>query len=182
MTWNFRIKSIAVGDRVCYSRTFLQSTGQITGDLPFARGTVTELKPLGEITLAVIDWGDSEIPSKVNVANLSKVDKDRGHFGMTRHSDMADAFLYAHVKIVSSHWHLKHPTRKYKVIYQAHPFVVALCWLLRRWVRMSPWVEAFYADDADAFYIRDSNILFVGEAHLPAYEGDHSPLINACHF
>lgn len=69
---------IAIGDRVCYSKQFLQSTGQLTGDIPFARGTVREITPLGQTQLATIDWGNPEIPTKVNAANLSKVTAARG--------------------------------------------------------------------------------------------------------
>jgi hypothetical protein len=74
MNWRERTKtSIQVGDRVCYSRQFLQSTGQYTGDVPFARGVVTALIPLGSTTLAEIDWNNSDLPSRVNVADLSRV-------------------------------------------------------------------------------------------------------------
>ena len=73
MTWQKRLANIEVGDTVQYSRDWLRSTGQYTGDIPFAKGKVIELKPLGDITLAIIDWNDREIPSKVNVKNLSKV-------------------------------------------------------------------------------------------------------------
>ncbi len=72
MSWQGRVQSIKVGDRVCYSRRFLQSISCFTGDLPQGRGTVTELKQYGETTLAVIDWGGMDLPSKVNVANLSR--------------------------------------------------------------------------------------------------------------
>ncbi len=64
---------IEVGDKVCYSRQFLQSTGQLTGDAPFARGVVTKIVPLGETSLAEIDWDTSDLPQRVNTANLSKV-------------------------------------------------------------------------------------------------------------
>jgi hypothetical protein len=40
MSWKNRMADIAVGDKVCYRRTFLQSTGQQTGDVPFAWGIV----------------------------------------------------------------------------------------------------------------------------------------------
>lgn len=74
---------IAIGDRVAYSRTFLQSTGQLTGDAPHARGKVTELKGLGgdpaAITLATIVWERKfDMPERVNVLNLVRVTEARG--------------------------------------------------------------------------------------------------------
>lgn len=71
--WAFRSQPIKVGDRVCYSKRFLQSTGQYTGDVPHARGVVTEIVPLGETTIAEIEWTFPDIPQRVNVANLSRV-------------------------------------------------------------------------------------------------------------
>lgn len=72
--WRLRTQPIQVGDKVGYSKTFLQSTGQYTGDVPFARGIVTALEILGaEIVLATIDWNTPELPSKVHVKNLSTV-------------------------------------------------------------------------------------------------------------
>lgn len=73
MSWQKKVANIQVGDRVAYKASFLRSTGQYTGDLPFARGTVTEMKTLGDNTLAVIDWQNPDIPEKVLVSNLSKV-------------------------------------------------------------------------------------------------------------
>lgn len=63
------------GDRVAYSRAWLRSIGAYTDKLPFARGTVTALTPLGETTLATVHWGDDDIPPRVNVLNLVKVDQ-----------------------------------------------------------------------------------------------------------
>jgi hypothetical protein len=77
MSWQQKTKAIQVGDKVCYSRQFLQSTGQLTGEAPFARGVVTALVPLGSTTLAEIDWQGADLPPRVNIANLSKV-TDRG--------------------------------------------------------------------------------------------------------
>ena len=78
MTWAARSQPIKVGDRVAYSHRFLQSISCFTGDLPQGRGTVTELKQYGETTLAVIDWGEMDLPAKVNVANLSRITPERG--------------------------------------------------------------------------------------------------------
>ncbi|MDZ4858036.1 MAG: hypothetical protein SGI88_03565 [Candidatus Hydrogenedentes bacterium] len=77
MTWTKRVQTINEGDQVAYSAAWLRSTGQYTGDVPFARGVVKKLVPLGQTTLAEVDWGNPDIPSRVNVANLSRV-TDKG--------------------------------------------------------------------------------------------------------
>lgn len=67
---------IAIGDRVAYSAAFLRSTGQQVGEAGHGRGIVRELVPLGDTSLAVIDWEGrhaGELPERVNVANLAKV-------------------------------------------------------------------------------------------------------------
>ncbi|MBX3436107.1 MAG: hypothetical protein KF861_01360 [Planctomycetaceae bacterium] len=72
--WSQRTQPIQVGDTVGYSKRFLQSTDQYTGDAPFARGRVTALLPLGADTiLAEIDWDKPELPPRVNVKNLSTI-------------------------------------------------------------------------------------------------------------
>jgi hypothetical protein len=71
MNWQSRTAKINVGDEVKYSRDWLRSTSQITGDIPFAKGTVTEIKDYGSTSIAIIDWGNPEIPSKVNTKNLT---------------------------------------------------------------------------------------------------------------
>jgi hypothetical protein len=73
MTWQERTKGIVVGSKVCYSKTFLRSTGQMTGDLPFSRGKVTEIKDHGGLVLATVHWNDPSVPAKVAVCNLSPV-------------------------------------------------------------------------------------------------------------
>ena len=73
MSWGNRVKDISVGDTVRYSRTWLQSTSTHTGEIPRAKGIVTAIKDLGGLKIATIDWGNPEIPERVNVANLSKV-------------------------------------------------------------------------------------------------------------
>lgn len=78
MTWAQRVSKIEVGSKVAYSSAWLRSTGQGTGALPFARGIVTELKKMGETVIATIDWGDDEVPPRVNVVNLALVTRDRG--------------------------------------------------------------------------------------------------------
>lgn len=64
---------VAIGDRVAYSVQWLRSIGTITGELPAARGTITELQDLGGLVLATIDWGNPDIPPRVNVNNLAIV-------------------------------------------------------------------------------------------------------------
>jgi hypothetical protein len=72
MSWANRTRPINVGDTVAYSKAFLQSTGQYTGDVPHARGKVTALVPIGtETILAEIDWNTPDIPARVNVKNLT---------------------------------------------------------------------------------------------------------------
>lgn len=81
--WQSRTSPIRIGDRVAVSARHLRSTGQYTGDICFARGTVTELQPLGTITLAVIAWEPLEgrqpdVPERFNVKNLVRVTPERG--------------------------------------------------------------------------------------------------------
>lgn len=73
MTWQSRLSKISIGDTVKYKASFLRSTGQLTGDIPFAKGKVTDIKPLGDNQIATIDWGDENIPARVLTSNLSKV-------------------------------------------------------------------------------------------------------------
>ncbi len=76
MTWTGRTQPINVGDTVRYSADWLRSTGNITGDLPFAKGTVTALQVLSpDVTLATIDWQNPDIPGKVNVRNLERINE-----------------------------------------------------------------------------------------------------------
>lgn len=63
-----------IGDRIAYSVQFLRSIGEITGEMPFARGKITGLKELSkECVLAVIEWENGDFPEKVNTKNLAKV-------------------------------------------------------------------------------------------------------------
>ncbi len=62
-----------VGDKVQYTKAWLQSTGQFTGDIPFAKGIVKEIKKLSpECILASVDWNNENIPARVNIKNLQK--------------------------------------------------------------------------------------------------------------
>lgn len=71
--WADKSSNIHIGDIVAYKASFLRSTGQYSGDIPHARGKVTEIKPFGENALATVDWDNEVIPSKILVSNLSKV-------------------------------------------------------------------------------------------------------------
>jgi hypothetical protein len=71
MSWQERTQTVKVGDSVAYSKAFLQSISALTGDLPRARGKVTELISVGtDVTLAAIDWNLPDLPARVNVKNL----------------------------------------------------------------------------------------------------------------
>jgi hypothetical protein len=62
---------ITVGSKVKYKVSFLRSIGCYTGDMPFARGIVTDIKPLSrETILASVDW-NNDSPDRVNVSNLT---------------------------------------------------------------------------------------------------------------
>lgn len=76
-SWVGRVRKIEIGSTVAYSKAWLQSAGAYTGPLPFARGKVTALEPLGDTVLAEVDWGDPDIPPRVNVANLVPVKDGR---------------------------------------------------------------------------------------------------------
>lgn len=71
--------TLKVGDRVRYSRLFLRSTGQYTGDVPFAKGRITGIEVLGPASdpeatrLAHIDWENCDCPKRVALFNLSRV-------------------------------------------------------------------------------------------------------------
>jgi hypothetical protein len=62
-----------VGDNVAYSVQWLRSVGMRQSHLAHARGVVTEVKPFGSTSLARIDWNDTDVPERVNVANLAHV-------------------------------------------------------------------------------------------------------------
>lgn len=74
MSWRQRVRGIKVGDTVVYSRPFLQSISCYSGDIPQAKGKVMALRELSDHTiLAEIEWDRHEMPAKVNLKNLSKV-------------------------------------------------------------------------------------------------------------
>lgn len=72
--------NIAIGDRVAYSAKFLRSIAGYTGEMPFLRGTVRDIREFRSGTyLAVIEWtGDPYLDEegnlpRVNVLNLARV-------------------------------------------------------------------------------------------------------------
>ena len=67
---------LQLGDRVTYSSRFLKDTGQHTGEIPFARGTITGFTPMGSSQLANIIWDREGIPGKVLINNLSRIRDD----------------------------------------------------------------------------------------------------------
>ncbi len=66
---------ITKDSRVKYSTSFLRSIGAYTGELGFARGVVTAIKDLGSLKIATIDWADESIPAKVNIKNLTAINR-----------------------------------------------------------------------------------------------------------
>lgn len=71
--WQERAVAIKVGDIVAYSKQFCQSTGQLTGDTPHARGKVVAVEQVGGLMLAQIEWDKPDLPPRVSVKNLSVV-------------------------------------------------------------------------------------------------------------
>jgi len=74
-SWARRAQGVNVGDRVAYSRQFLQQTDQYTGDVPHARGTVTAIQEgkNGSPAIATVDWNLGDLPSRTLLAILVRV-------------------------------------------------------------------------------------------------------------
>jgi hypothetical protein len=69
-----RSGNLAVGDRVAYTKAFLRSIGAFTGDMPHAKGDITNLVPVGrEMMLAEVAWDRAELPARVNIKNLCRI-------------------------------------------------------------------------------------------------------------
>ena len=76
------MRKIEVGSKVKFSRAFLRSTAQFTGPVPFARGTVTDLKKLSEKqAIATVEWtvpdrdmDVNDVPTRSLVTNLALAD------------------------------------------------------------------------------------------------------------
>lgn len=73
MNWVTRTQPVKVGDKIAYTAAFLRGTGQYTGDVPQAKGIVLALVPLGETVLAEIAWDTPDLPRRVHVANICRV-------------------------------------------------------------------------------------------------------------
>jgi hypothetical protein len=72
--WAEKKRTVQVGDIVAYAPNFLRSIACYTGDMPRAKGKVTALVELGRgTTLAEIEWDHPDLPAKVHVANLCRV-------------------------------------------------------------------------------------------------------------
>lgn len=65
--------NIAVGDRVAYSANFLRSTGQLTGAVPFMRGTVVRLDDWCGAVFAAVEWHGFDGEKMVNAFALARV-------------------------------------------------------------------------------------------------------------
>lgn len=61
------------GDRVAYSATFLRSTGNFTGRLPFLRGTVKETEAFGDTQLCVVKWDNYVVESSYHRDGFGRV-------------------------------------------------------------------------------------------------------------
>lgn len=68
------MKAFKTGQRVAFSRSFLRSTGQIAGDVPFLRGVVESCQPVGQRQLCYIRWQGRETLQGVLSSNLVLVD------------------------------------------------------------------------------------------------------------
>ena len=53
-------RKFEVDDRVQYSTKFLRSTGQLTGDICQARGSITAFKDIGPTCIVIIQWDSYE--------------------------------------------------------------------------------------------------------------------------
>lgn len=72
-------------------------------------------------------------------------------------------------RVFLSRFHPKHSTRTYRVIWHGHPFVTRLCWTIRRWVRIRPWVVGEYPDEADPILMNGD--LYCGPRHYERLRG-----------
>lgn len=66
-----------VGDVVCLSRAFLQSTGQFTGDAPFDEGTIVHInKMTDDVTFLRVLW---KLRGPGSVLSTNVILKSRKH-------------------------------------------------------------------------------------------------------
>jgi hypothetical protein len=70
------MQPINAGDRVMYSARFLRTAGIYTGEIPFMRGTVKELKTIGKHQFATVQWdgSDDEDLRTLRTENLTRAD------------------------------------------------------------------------------------------------------------
>lgn len=61
-----------VGDKVMYSKKWLQSVGVYSGYLPFAKGVIEAIKTVGSLTIADVRFNHEDRCTSVNVANLTR--------------------------------------------------------------------------------------------------------------
>ena len=65
-----------IGDRVQYARQWLRSTGQLTGDIPHAKGRIIGLSPVSNgLDIATIEWNTAGLSAKVLTSNLIREDR-----------------------------------------------------------------------------------------------------------
>lgn len=70
------MQKLTVGDRVMFSKHFLRSTGQTTGEVPFAEGTIISICSFGKhstMLMAYVNWNNPNIPNKINLNNLVRM-------------------------------------------------------------------------------------------------------------
>jgi len=66
---------IGLGDTVAYAQAFLDRHSQYSNAMPTAQGTVKALHRLqGGTVLADIAWNKPNLPKRVNIKNLTKVE------------------------------------------------------------------------------------------------------------
>ena len=68
---------LKIGDRVRYSGDWLRSAGIYTGEVPFKKGEITELRGFSaQTTLAIVKWDSVSDPrdeyGTINTANLER--------------------------------------------------------------------------------------------------------------
>lgn len=68
-----KTQTFNIGDRVAYNVKWLRSTGNIVGDLPRLRGTVTAIDPFGDKQLVVIAWDNYRVRSDYHDDGLGRV-------------------------------------------------------------------------------------------------------------
>lgn len=67
------MRSLQIGDRVCYTANWIRSVGANPGPLTFARGVITGFVELSHETRpAMVAWNCPDAPGRVNVNNLCK--------------------------------------------------------------------------------------------------------------